>query len=68
MKASKACSKAFQQEVRETDRKTCEFLIENEAETLGRRCVNAKRGVVKAQKGIRRAARHVTTGAKEGGS
>lgn len=38
MKAYKACSKAFQEEVREreTDRQTCEFLIENEAEALGR--------------------------------
>lgn len=34
--AYEACSKAFQQEAGETDRKTCEFLIENEAETLGR--------------------------------
>ena len=36
MKAYKACSKAFQQEAGERDRQTCEFLIENEAETLGR--------------------------------
>ena len=59
-----------QQEAGKTDRQTCEFLIENEAETLGRWCVNAKkRGVVvKVQKGIRRAARRVTAGAKEGGS
>lgn len=41
--AYEACSKASQQEAGERQTETCEFLIENEAETLGRGCVNAKK-------------------------